>query len=670
MKSTLFLLFSVCASAFANATDSTVEAATQFGRVAYAEMSSKLFSTLASNQTEAGLLAAERVFDSAGDRVSFNRLVQIADTNLFLLPSVRAAFEETAKRFGCADWCRFVRCVPASAWKQAPSGILRFENELVHRLRGDDAAADEARGVLRRIAETDPHWFARLAPAIGLSGGDVFATCVSNMAVAVSSEEPELARIWRMRALASMGFERKHDEHVASFLSLLDRTNPDDFWCFVDVSRQTGRPGDAADALVAWIRAEKPVSDVERNRIQNFCSCLIPEDELVELVRECRRTTLISSLLDAGRAQEAQAWAESFYGPGAKPGEHVTAPWSLLGQMQAASGAHFFKDRADGLSNGGETNRPSVLERHEYYLGRGETETAERILRDGIRDCTASADRLPERLSLSSRLADFLDRNHRTAEAEEVLRDAYEAGFADLDGVEYGQRNATANAHAAIFYSLACRLRAGGRREEWDRLFRREIIAGRPGYFYYYLAWSLSSGCRLDADDPVIRSLLEQERKPTSYFAILRPNGFPVWGHTLRLCLAKDEQFDSCLDEAVADSVRFCKRPFDGLLSVLGEMEHHTPVSRAPIIAARLFDDFGDSADIDECWRFWTAGASLRKYESLKQELERAWDGRRLSAERRRDGLRILRGKAPNETERTWCEAELSKFFPPPQNDN
>ena len=663
----LVLACAALAVSAADAAEPAVEAAAQFGRIAYADMSANLFAALEENQTEAGLLAADRVFEAAGDRASFERLVRIADTNRFRVRSVRSAFEETAEKFGCAVWCGFVLRVPADAWERAPSGMGRFERELVDRLHG--GAADDARNVLLRVVEVDPPWFARLAPSIGLSGGDVFATCVSNMASAVSSGEPEsVVRTWRTRALAALGLKRKHDESVSAFLSLLDRSDPADLWCFVDVSRQTGRPDDAADALAAWIRAEPPVSDVERNRIQDCCSRLIPEDEMVELVRECRRTTLIASLLDAGRADEAQAWAESFYGPGARPDNHVTAPWTLLGRTQAGSGARFFKDRADSLSNGGETNRPSFLERHEYYLGRGEKETAERILRDGIRDCAASGERLPERLSLAFRLAGFLDANHRTAEADEVLRDAYEAGFAGLDGVEYGQKNETANAHARVFHALVCRLRERRRRAEWDRLFRREIIAGRPGYFHAYLSWSLECGCRLDPDDPVILSLLEQERKPTAYFAIWRPNRFPVWGHMLRLCFASDDQFEAGLDEAVEDSVRLCNRPFDGLLSIMRELGHHPPVPRAPSIAARLFDEFGEDVDIGECWRFWTAGASLRGYDLLKTELERAWSGRRLSAEQRREGLRILRGKAPDEAERIWCETELSKFFPAVNN--
>ena len=640
-----------------------VLATREYGRKPYHEVRDSILG-LANGTTDGkGILAAVRVFEMAGDKDSFIALLMTMDANLLVSSFVRQAVESVASQFGREVWCDFVLRVPRRGWKTSQPGgnYLRlttggplsfdiFETGLVDRLQ-KGTATDKERNVLLLVAELDPRRFARLSPRLGLvPDDDVFAFCVRKMDEAKTSGEEETFKTWHRRASCSIE-SRTMDESVRHFLSLLDLTDVADLWESVEILSECGKHGEAADELASLLRDDIPVSDWEKWRIQYLCSRPFTDDELIEMALDRRRTKLLSELLAANRPAESQKWAEKFYGPGADPSKHVDVPWRLLGATQVASGGTTFKSVVDGHSPKGKSP-PSVLDRYKYYCGRNERRKAETILREGIRACQAKANRTAECIHLLEKLSDHLRHDQRDAEATDVLRQAYEMGFAVLAARGNGVVDVL-NAHRSVFYSLVCKLRERGLNEEWDALFRREFKSGRLGHLCYYHAWK--GGTVMEADDPVFRILLSEERQ--------RREGFAAEGHAMRIRLVADAVVTNCIDEMVADAVRYCDVPAAGIRSVTIYLGNPLASNnRIGLVGARLFDTFGDRINPFADWNLWKTSAPHRAFGQLKAELERAWARGSLPQEYRRDGLRILRERAETDTDRAWCDAELAKF--------
>ena len=591
----------------------------EYGRKPYREVRDSILG-FASGTTDAkGILAAIRVFEMAGDKDSFIALLTAMDTNLLVSPSVRSEVESVASQFG--------------------------------------TATEKERDVLLLVAELDPRSFVRLSPRLGLvPDDDVFAFCVRKMDEAKKSGEKESFRTWHRRASCSIE-SRTMDECTRRFLSLLDLTDVTELWESVEILSRYGKHGEAADVLASLFRNDIHVSNWEKAYIQSSRSIYLTDDSLMKMALERRRTSLLSELLAAKRPAEAQKWAETFYGPGADPSKHVDVPWRLLGTTQVASGGTTFKSLVDGQSLK-EKSHPSVLDRYHYYCGRNERGKAETILRKGIKACQAETNRTAECIHLLETLSDHLRHDKRDVEATDVLRQAYEMGFAVLAARGNGVVDVL-NAHSRVFYFLVCKLRKRGLDEEWDTLFRREFKSGRVGYLSYYHAWKVGFGNNprsvMAADDPLFSFLLCEERQ--------RREGFAAAGHALRINLVADAVVAKCIDEMVADAARYCDTPVNGIRSVTTCLAHQSPFNnRIGLVGARLFDTFGDRIDACAEWHLWTSSAPHRAFERLKAELERAWARGSLPQGNRREGLRILREKAKTDTERAWCDAELAKF--------
>ena len=131
----------------------------------------------------------------------------------------------------------------------------------------------------------------------------------------------------------------------------------------------------------------------------------------------------------------------------------------------------------------------------------------------------------------------------------------------------------------------------------------------------------------------------------------------------MRINLVADAVVTKCIDEMVADAVRYCNDPAAGIRSVTIYLGNRlAPNNRVGLVGARLFNTFGDRTNPFADWNLWTTSAPHRAFRQLKAELERAWASGSLSQEYRLEGLRILREKAETDTDRAWCDAELAKF--------
>lgn len=640
-----------------------VLATREYGRKPYREVRDSILYFARGTADGKGIRAAARVFEMAGDKDSFVALLTAMDTNLLVSPYVRRVLESVASQFGRDVWCDFVLRVPCHAWKisqpgeihsqqgtEGPLSFVIFETGLVDRLQ-KGTATEKEQNVLLLGAELNPRLFARLAPRLSLvPDDDVFAFCVRKMDEAKKCGKEETFKTWHRRASCSIK-SRTMDESVRQFLSLLDLTDVANLWESVGILSECGKHGEAADQLASSFRDDIPVSNWEKAYIQSSRSIYLTDDRLKEMALERRRTSLLSELLAANRPVEAQKWAETFYGPGADPSKHVDVPWRLLGTTQVASGGTTFKSIVDGQSPK-EKSSPSTLDRYHYYCGRNERGKAETILREGIKACQAEANRTAECIRLLETLSGHLRHDKRDAEAMDVLRQAYETGFAVLAACG-NEVVDVQNAHCSVFYSLVCKLRERGLNEEWDALFRREFKSGRLGYLGYYQAWK--GGLVLEADDPLFRILLSEERQ--------RREGFAAEGHAMRIKLVADAVVAKCIDEMVADAVRYCDDPATGIRSVTIYLGNRlAPNNRVGLVGARLFETFGDRIDPSAEWNLWKTAAPHRTFGRLKAELERAWARGSLSLEYRLEGLRILREKAETDADRVWCDAELAKF--------
>ena len=499
------LVSAIWISGYVVAEESPLVLATrEYGRKPYHEVRDSILGFANGTTDGKGILAAVRVFEKAVDRDSFIALLSAMDANLLVSPYVRHVVESVAGQFGRDVWCDFVLRVPRHGWKmsktkgpywqtakEGPLSFDIFEAGLVSRLQ-KGSATEKERNVLLLVAELDPRLFARLSPRLGLvPDDDVFAFCVQKMDESKKSGEEEVFKTWHRRASCSIE-SRAMDESARLFLSLLDLTDVVDLWESVELLSGYGRHGEAADELASLFRDDIPVSDWEKWRIQYLCSRPFTDAELKELALERRQTSLLSELLAANRPDDAQKWAERFYGSGADPSKHVDVPWRLLGATQAASGGATFKSLVDGQSSTGKSH-PSVMDRYHYYCGRNERGKAETILREGVKACQAETNRTAECIHLLKALSDHLRHDKLDAESTDVLRQAYETGFAALAARGNGAVDVL-NAHNRVFYSLVCTLRERGLDEEWDALFRREFKSGRVGYQSYYNAWKVGFG--------------------------------------------------------------------------------------------------------------------------------------------------------------------------------
>jgi len=183
---------------------------------------------------------------------------------------------------------------------------------------------------------------------------------------------------------------------------------------------------DLAGALAEWqhpaeaIRLfdyslARPITDYDREALQQRCSKLFVEGEHEPTIRRWTKAGLARSCMKGGELKRAQQLAEELVGPGATFEDLGTI--RLAGDVQRASGQRVIEGRIKRAETEKKDSIRYWMGRAQYYIGRQETERAEEAYRKAL--ALPPGDSRHPALLL---YVGFLRRQERHQEAAELLR--------------------------------------------------------------------------------------------------------------------------------------------------------------------------------------------------------------------------------------------------------
>ncbi len=119
----------------------------------------------------------------------------------------------------------------------------------------------------------------------------------------------------------------------------------------------------------------RPITNYDRQAVQQCCSMLIPEEEKEKLIRRWTKAELAASCKEAGQVERAQQLVEELLGPDAETSDLGLVRFA--GQVQRASGYRVIEKRIKKAEDESKDSVQYWLSRASYYIGRKELDQAD-----------------------------------------------------------------------------------------------------------------------------------------------------------------------------------------------------------------------------------------------------------------------------------------------------
>jgi len=119
----------------------------------------------------------------------------------------------------------------------------------------------------------------------------------------------------------------------------------------------------------------RPITDYDRQALQQYCNKLIPEAEKEGLIRRWTKAELAASCKEAGQVERAQRLVEELLGPDGEMSDLGLV--CFAGQVQRASGYRVIEKRIKKAEDEKEDSVQYWLSRASYYIGRKELDQAD-----------------------------------------------------------------------------------------------------------------------------------------------------------------------------------------------------------------------------------------------------------------------------------------------------
>lgn len=270
------------------------------------------------------------------------------------------------------------RALGRRAWLEAlPAGYYYRGNvdDLLHNVRTSGMRARSSVQILHKLAEANPSIYIQY---LGLlpDPGQAVERMVWSYPTADSSGKVKI----RARMSEMMRTPNEWKVQIALFYSLLDPEKEEDREVWLLASSTLGKWTEGAEFLIKHLHDEYSPAEIKEAGM--LCSMRIDDATLRQWAKTARYQRLVSFLLNAGRAQDAQKYAEEGFGKGVDAMRAVEV-WNTLGTMQQASGARTF----EGMLQKAEPKADTweyFNNRFSYYMGRKESEKAQEALQAAV----------------------------------------------------------------------------------------------------------------------------------------------------------------------------------------------------------------------------------------------------------------------------------------------
>lgn len=400
------------------------------------------------------------------------------------------------------------------AWLKAlPSGYYYPWNvtDLLDDIRSKGPTSNESMRILQKLAANNPSIFVQYLD-LQANAQRLVENLVRNYPSADAADKIRIGG--RMSVL--MKNSEAYRSHIVAFYSLLDPEKQEDRAFWLECASCLGEWTEGADFLIKHLHDEYSPAEIEAAGM--MCSMRVDDAMLRQWAKASRYQRLVSFLMNAGRVQDAQKYAEEGFGKGVDAMQAVDV-WNKLGAIQQASGARTF----EGMLKQAEPKADTweyFNNRFAYYLGRKEPEKALEALQAAVDKgretgnpgmvcsaCMAWGNYLREKArGPDGKMADDPRR-------EEYVRamDCYEKAYEASCGMEDGPRAWCAGriieeCGGSMYRTVFGQAQAESRLRE---MYKAELAAGYP----------LAAGIRHAAektpvriDDPVFSAITDPKR--------------------------------------------------------------------------------------------------------------------------------------------------------------
>ncbi|MBO7092695.1 MAG: hypothetical protein J6W23_12995, partial [Victivallales bacterium] len=161
---------------------------------------------------------------------------------------------------------------------------------------------------------------------------------------------------------------KKYEKDMREFADQLNKENIVEFLPYIQICQKNKWCKELVPYLEEW--QDKKVTEEELKEFTRFFSRPFNHGEGDSIVLNFRHNTLISALMESGKAEEAQKLAEKYYGQDVDAHSISSQDLRFLGTVQASSGANFFKKKLEKPTPQPQEGLPYYTQRIQYYYGR------------------------------------------------------------------------------------------------------------------------------------------------------------------------------------------------------------------------------------------------------------------------------------------------------------
>ena len=363
----------------------------RYGREDYAKLKEEIFRLLPNMQYPGSIVAAAEIFNTAKDFEAFLRLLneldprQIPDDYSWHSIAYILDLQKNDQQFQKNDQLLeafLLKCPCPDVWRRTPyfSGSYfdlmkkRMEKPRNQLEPEEEAALSRQITAVKKQMETNIEcclYNEYLLP-------DTTRRCVERMNAFLAQEKNGAKRMPVVRKLDrffTILLNRRHqptikkyEKDMREFADQLNKENIVEFLPYIQICQKNKWCKELVPYLEEW--QDKKVTEEELKEFTRFFSRPFNHGEGDSIVLNFRHNTLISALMESGKAEEAQKLAEKYYGQDVDAHSISSQDLRFLGTVQASSGANFFKKKLEKPTPQPQEGLPYYTQRIQYYYGR------------------------------------------------------------------------------------------------------------------------------------------------------------------------------------------------------------------------------------------------------------------------------------------------------------
>ncbi|MBR3651624.1 MAG: hypothetical protein IKN52_15335, partial [Victivallales bacterium] len=361
----------------------------RYGREDYAKLKEEIFRLLPNMQYPGSIVAAAEIFNTAKDFEAFLRLLNELDPRqipddyswhsiAYILDLQENDLQKNDQlleifllKCPCPDVWRRTRYFSGYYFDLMKKRMEKPRNQLEPE---EEAALSRQITAVKKQMETNIEcclYNEYLLP-------DTTRRCVERMNAFLAQEKNGAKRrpvVRKLDRFFTILLNRRHqptikkyEKDMRDFADQLNKENIVEFLPYIQICQKNKWCKELVPYLEEW--QDKKVTEEELKEFTRFFSRPFNHGEGDSIVLNFRHNTLISALMESGKAEEAQKLAEKYYGQDVDAHSISSQDLRFLGTVQASSGANFFKKKLEKPTPQPQEGLPYYTQRIQYYYGR------------------------------------------------------------------------------------------------------------------------------------------------------------------------------------------------------------------------------------------------------------------------------------------------------------